>query len=268
MNDRVNRLEQCEDHWETELGGSLLGERVVARGKDLFTEFNHYSWHKYLLLMITGREFSDKDIEFLDKFWMLAISYPDPRIWSNRIGALAGTVRSTAHLGISAGCAGAEARIFGGQALIAAADFIVKCAKKVKKGCELEKIVYSELKNGKSIYGFGRPVSRKDERIKPLEELMEKYDYCQGKHVLLVYRINEILKKGGCSMQMNAGGLIAAIGADLGLSAYEFYLWLVNGFNAGTTACYLDALNKQEGTLFPLRCERIYYQGMPKRKWD
>ena len=46
------------------------------------------------------------------------------------------------------------------------------------------------------------------------------------------------------------------------------YGLICNSFNAGTTACYLDANNKMPGALFPVRCERIKYEGVAKRKWN
>ena len=32
-------LNDFEDSWKTEMGGAIAGERVVVRGKDLFTDF-------------------------------------------------------------------------------------------------------------------------------------------------------------------------------------------------------------------------------------
>ena len=260
-------LKKSEDNWETDMGGSIVGERVIVRGKDLFADLADFSWLKLLLFMITGREFGECELELLDKIWALTISYPDPRIWNNRIAALAGTVRSTGSLGVSAGSAVSEAKIYGGQANIAAIDFIKDCANKVDAGEKLEDLVKSELKTNRAIYGYGRPVVNGDERIAPLKKVMEKNGYANGKHVNLAYDIENILMSGRWRLQMNITGLAAAVGADMGFSVDEYYLWLVNGFNAGITACYADARSKEEGALFPLRCERISYRGAAKRTW-
>ena len=267
MKPKINLIES-EENWQTDLGGSIPGERVVVRGKDLFSELSDFTWLKLLLFMITGREFGDKQLELLDKIWALTISYPDPRIWNNRIGALAGTVRSTGSLGVSAGSAVSEAKIYGGQANIAAIDFIFECAKRVDSGESLESIVKSELKTSRAIYGYGRPIANGDERIEPIKKIMLKNGYENGKHVQLAYEIEKILKAGRWRFQMNITGLAAAVGADMGFTVKEYYLWLVNGFNAGITACYADALKKKEGSLFPLRCDRIKYSGVNKRKWN
>ena len=43
------KLIEKEDNWQTDLGASFAGERVVVRGKDLFSEFGDFSWHGMLL---------------------------------------------------------------------------------------------------------------------------------------------------------------------------------------------------------------------------
>ena len=262
-----NTLEDFEDCWKTDMGGAIAGERVVIRGKDLFTELSDYSWLKLLMYMITGRVFDENELEVLDKIWAQTISYPDPRVWNNRIGALAGTVRSTASLGVSAGSAVSEAKVYGGQATLSAFTFLIECEERVSKGEELLEIIKQELKINRAIFGYGRPVVSRDERIAPIERLMKKHGYSDGKYVSLAYEVEKILQEGKWRYQMNIGGLAAAIAADMGLTAKEYYLWLVNGYNAGITACYVDSSNKEIGTLFPLRCERISYSGVAKRTW-
>lgn len=260
-------LTETEENWQTEMGGSIPGERVVVHGKDLFTDLSDFSWHKMLLFMITGRDFEDKTVELLDKMWAHAISYPDPRVWNNRIAALAGTVRSTAALGVSAGAAATEAKIFGGQATLDAFTFIVDCAERIDRGDDLSDILHSELKMNRAVFGYGRPIVRVDERIKPVQKLVEECGHANGKHLRLAYQIDALLRKERWRLQMNIAGLAAAIGADIGFTAREYYLWLVNGYNAGFVACYADATTKQKGALFPLRCDRIKYEGISNRQW-
>ena len=249
------------------MGGFIAGERVVVQGRDLFTELRDFSWQKLLLFMITGREFNEQQLHMLDKIWALSVSYPDPRIWCNRVAALAATTRSTASLGVAAGSAVSEARIYGGQVNIAAMDFILECNKRVRSGEALPDIINTELKTNRAIYGYGRPVTHGDERIQPIQKVMRSTGHAAGEHVALAYQIEKYLMDGRWRMQMNVAGLCAAIGADIGFSIKEYYLWQLNAFNAGMTACYADAVTKPAGTLFPLRCSRIKYLGADKRTW-
>ncbi|MEM7304298.1 MAG: hypothetical protein AAF372_02090 [Pseudomonadota bacterium] len=261
-------LLEFEDSWKTTLGGSVTGERVVVHGRNLFEELNDYSWLKLLLFMITEREFNQNELEMLDKLWTFSVSYPDPRVWNNRVSALAGTAGSTPALAVGAASAVSEAKIYGGQAILGAFDFIVDCKNKIDSGQKLDDIIRQELKINRAVYGYGRPIVKRDELIAPFEKVMRKLGFDQGDHVKLIYQIEDILKNGRWRMQMNIAALSAAIGADMGLSAKEYYLWTVNSFNAGITACFLDANNKMPGALFPVRCKRIKYEGVAKRKWN
>ena len=56
-------------------------------------------------------------------------SFPDPRIWPNRVAALVGTVRSTVNLGISSATAVSEATIYGEKAIVMATNFILNAMK-------------------------------------------------------------------------------------------------------------------------------------------
>ena len=95
-------LEDYEDNWETGLGAWFPGERVVFRGMDLFSDLKDMPWMGLLLFGITGRIFNKSQIQLFEAIWTISVSFPDPRLWNNCIAALAGSARSTAHLGVSA----------------------------------------------------------------------------------------------------------------------------------------------------------------------
>ena len=263
----VKDLIEAEDNWVTELGASFPGERVVYRGKDLFSELKDLSWMGLLLLGVTGKVLSQNQIRLFDAIWALAVSYPDPRIWNNRVAALAGTVRSTAGLASSGAAAVSEAQIYGGRANIAAVDFIIHAKKLVDEGQDLQEIVKKELKNNRAVYGYGRPIVNRDERNLPILNVAKELGLADGPHLKLAFEVDKILSQGRWRMKMNITGLAAALGADQGLSAREYYHWVVNCFLAGIVPCYIDAKDHPEGTFFPLSCERISYEGTETRKW-
>jgi hypothetical protein len=68
-------------------------------------------------------------------------------------------------------------------------------------------------------------------------------------------------------MRMNYGAIAAALTADLGLSAREHYWFVFPAFLAGMPPCYIDAVERPEGTLLPLPCDAVAYKGTPKRSW-
>jgi citrate synthase len=241
---------------------------VVFRGKDLFRELKDLPWMALLLYGITGRIPTENQVCLFEGMWTLCTSYPDPRIWNNRVAALAGTARSTAALGISAATAVSEASIYGRRPDIRAIDFLYRTQHSLDQGADLEEIIRAELNKYRRIPGYGRPLIRKDERIKPLMDLAERLSFAKGPYVNLAFRVEEALVKGRFRLQMNIAALGAALAADQGLSSREYYRYLVLSFSVGMLSCHIDASTKPEGTLFPLRCDRINYKGPSARKWN
>lgn len=262
------RLIEAEGRWVTDMGGCFPGERVVFRGRDLFHDLKDLPWMGLLLYGITGRLFSDKQIKLFEGIWRISSSYPEPRIWNNRIAALAGTVRSTGNLGISAAIAVSEATIYGQRPLVWAMHFLLRTRRQIEEGGDLADIIRDELKNHRSISGFGRPVVRGDERIGPLMALAKDLGYSDGTYVKLAFEVEKELLNGRWRLRMNVAALDAALASDQGLSVDEFKHYMILCFTGGLLPCYLNTSKKEHGTFFPMRCNRIRYDGMPYRKWD
>ncbi|MFO1349940.1 MAG: hypothetical protein U1F68_04355 [Gammaproteobacteria bacterium] len=260
-------LLEHEDRWVTRMGAWFSGERVVFRGKDLFHELKELRWMGLLLYGITGRMFNDQQLRLFEGIWTLCTSYPDPRIWNNRVTALAGTARSTAALAIGAATAVSEASIYGRRPDIRAIDFLLRTQQKLNQGADLGELIEAELKKYRGILGYGRPIVRKDERIAPLLALARETGLADGPYVKLAFAVERILLEGRWRLHMNVAILTAALAADQGLSRQEYYHYSVISFSAGLLPCYIDALNKPEGVFFPLRCDRIAYQGKADRVW-
>lgn len=263
----LQQLFEAEDNWVTALGMFVAGERVVLRGKDLFTELHGLPWMGTLLLGVTGRRFDDKVSQFIDQLWTLCSSYPDPRIWNNRIAALAGTTRSLGALGIGAAIAASEATLYGGGADIKAIDFLMRAKHAKDAGESLQAWLFEQIRERRNMGGFGRPLVPTDERIEPVMRLAAKFGFENGEYVRLVHAIHEILSSSRYRLHMNVAALTAALLADQGISVREFRSITTLTFSAGMMACYVDASQHTEGTLFPMRASRIAYSGPEIKKW-
>lgn len=260
-------LKGAEDNWHTDMGAWFSGERVVFRGKDLFTELQDSSWFELLIYGITGKEYSRNEIDLFEKIWVLTISYPEPRIWNNRIASLSASAKSTGVLGTSAAIAASEAKIYGNQINIVAIDFIKRAKKIVDQGGSLTDFVLYELKEKRVIPGYGRPIVQKDERIQPLVDKARSLGLADGPHHNISKKIEQILTNGRYRMVMNASGIGAALMADRGFSNREYYHYLILGFSAGIIPSFIAAADQAEGVFFPLSCERINFNGVAKRHW-
>lgn len=264
----MDTLHEFEDSWPSSIGEICPGKRVMFRGKDLFKDLQNLSWMELYLFGITGRFFSPRQVKLFDRLWALSTSYPDPRIWNNRIAALAGTARSIPALAVGAATAASDAGLYGGLPALEAAAFLQKALTSYDKLSDLEIIVFSELKMRRRIGGFGRPLARTDERIQPIMDLARELEFESGPHVQVAFKIHNILSNSRYRLELNAAGLAAALASDQGLSPEEFRVYTTCAFSTGMLACYLDAAANPEGAFFPLRVTRIKYTGPKRRTWS
>jgi hypothetical protein len=259
-------LQEHADRLKSRMGACFPGERAVFRGNDLHAELKDMDWIELYVFGITGRRFSPQQLRLLHAIWAYT-SYPDARIWNNRVAALAGSARSTGTLGIAAALAVSEAKIYGGGIYIPSIQFLKRTRKALDNGAELADCIQEELKNHRGIAGYGRPLSSRDERIVPILALARSLGLGDGPHVRLAFAVNKFLLDGRFRLSMNYGAITAALCADLGLSPREYYLFGLPTFLAGMPPCYIESAENPEGTLFPLSCAHIQYEGPPKRRW-
>lgn len=263
-------VKNSEDKWITRMGKVFPTERAIFRGKDLHKELRDIGWFELYLYGITGRFFTDKQLKVLNFIWTCT-SYPDPRIWNNRVAALAGTTRSTLSLGLGAALAVSEAEIYGSKTAKRSLDFLLRLSQALSKGYSIEQFVDEELTSGRKIYGYGRALVGGDERVPHILKLLSDVGMENGTFVRLALEVEAVLKaKKG--LAMNLASLSAGIAGDLHFSLNEFQAFISLAFTAGIVPCFSEAADKPMGTLFPLKCSRLVYEGRARRRrlvaWD
>lgn len=259
-------LQQNADRLKSRMGACFPGERAVFRGHDLHVAFKDMDWMEIYVFGITGRRFTPAQLRLLHAMWVYT-SYPDARIWNNRVAGLAGSARSTPTLGLSAALALSEGKIYGGHPFVRAIDFLQQALKRVERGERLKQVVDAEIK-ARFIYGYGRPITSADERLPWLLALAKELDLDHGPHLKLSFEVERILVSHNKALRMNYAGLMAAMAADLDFSVKEFHLFVFPAFLAGMPPCYIESAERPEGTLFPLSCAHIRYEGPAKRPWQ
>jgi len=251
---------------KSRMGAFYPGERTIFRGCDLHADLKDMEWVDLYVFGITGRRHSPEQLRLMNALWVYT-SYPDPRLWNNRVAALAGSARSTGNLGVSAALAVSEAHIYGRGNEVQAINFFVAACQRLAAGAALADCVRDEMAIHGRIAGYGRPLINADERITPTMALARKLGLADGPHVRLAYNLESFLLDNGRNLRMNYGGLVSAYGADLGFSPREFYLFMFPSFLAGMQPCFIEAAERPEGTLFPLSCDHVLYEGKPPRSW-
>lgn len=249
----------------THMGACFPGSHAVFRGHDLHVVLKDMDWVALYVFGITGRRFSVQQIQLLQAIWVYT-SYPDARLWNNRVAALATSARSSSNLGMAAALAVSEATVYGGRAGVQAMGFLLRANQAIKNGADIEKEVLSEARK-RRIYGYGRPINSIDERIPWMMALVRRLGFDQGEHLRLAFEVERILLPRYPQLRMNYAALHAALIADMGLSVREYQLLRIPTFLAGMAPCSAEAAKKPEGVLFPTPCDEIAYEGVGKRPW-
>ncbi|HZX25598.1 MAG TPA: hypothetical protein VFF16_00910 [Telluria sp.] len=251
-------------------GQCFPGARTVFHGIDLHSSFRDADWIDVYIFGITGRRLAKSELAVLERLWVYT-SYPDARLWCNRVAALAGSTRSTAALGLGAAIAASEAAIFGRQPEIGAADFLVRAGARRAAGEDLAAIVREELRERPRMMGYGRPVAANfvDERIPLALAMMEREGVPAGPYLQLAFEIEAVLEQvTGKRLPMTYASVVVAVPLDFGFTPHQCYLYMQPSLVGGMLPCYLEALERPAHATFPQRCSRIAYDGAAPRCWQ
>ena len=249
-------------------GGWLAGKGVFCHGYDMLEDLvGNASYFQVLMLNVLGYLPERRLADWLEAAY-ICMSWPDPRIWCNHIGALGGSARTSAVAASVAVALAADSSMYGGRTFLAGVDFIQCACAEREAGTSVEDIVANELKRhrGKvNIMGFARPLASGDERIAALEEVAARLGFQVGRHLQLAYDIEAILQRD-FDESMNICGYVSAFLSDQGYKAEELYRLSVLCVSSGVMACYIDAREKPPDAFLPLRCDDIEYRGQPARE--
>lgn len=263
----IDYLEQHRNRIVSNTGGWFPGKGVYSHGYSMLEELvGEKSYFQILILNATG-----KMVDAPLATWVEAIygclSWPDPRIWCNQIGALAGSVRTSVVAATCAGVLATDSRAYGVLPLIEGVNFIQNALIQHKQGASPDEIVKhaTSARAGKPhIVGYIRPIAKGDERLDTMEKISKRLNLSTGDHLTLAYAIEKVLMEK-YDEGMNINGYVSAVLSDHGFSADEIYQMFSMLVASGVTACYLDTYHRPPETFLPLRCDDIDYQGAAPR---
>ncbi len=249
-------------------GGWLAGKGVFCHGYDMLEDLvGKASYFQVLVLNVLGYLPEKRFTDWLEAVY-ICLSWPDPRIWCNHIGALGGSARTSVVAASVAGVLAADSSMYGSRPLLAGVGFIQRACAEREAGASVEAIVANELKrhHGKvKIMGYARPLASGDERIAALEEVTARLGFQVGAHLQLAYDVEAILQRD-FDESMNVCGYASAFLSDRGFNAEEIYRMSTWCVSSGVMACYIDARGKPPDAFLPLRCDDIEYRGQPARE--
>ena len=249
-------------------GGWKAGKGVFNFDYDMMEDLvGKASYMQVIILNATGR-LPDRKLADWFEACHICLSWPDPRIWCNQIGALAGSVKTSPIAATVAGSLAGDSIAYGHKPFVEGLDFIQAALKKKIAGHSAREIVADEIKrhNGKArIMGYARPVAKGDERIEALERTAAGLDLKAGEHLQLAYEIEQVLYTD-FDESMNINGYMSAVLSDEGFTPEEVYRITAVMVMSGVTACYIDTYERPANTFLPMRCDDIDYQGPAPRE--
>lgn len=251
-------------HLQSIMGGFHPGKGVNVRGLSLHSYWRDRRWFDLYLFALTGKHYEPAEVEFLETVWTYT-SYPDPRIWNNRIAALAGSSHAPVALALGAATAASDAGIYGIRATIAAYDFLAANA-----GAEDDALlaaIEEELRVKRRLGGYGRPIVAEDERIGPLMQRAAALGIPSGRHVQTAFRVEQLLAAKRWRLKMNYAAITMAFCLDLGMKRHECETFNATAFLAGMPPVWTEARQQAPGLLFPVPVSMVSYEGPPPRAW-
>lgn len=249
-------------------GGWFPGKGVYSHGYSMLEDLvGKKTYFQILILNATGKLVSKTLADWVEGIYG-CLSWPDPRIWCNQIGALAGAARTSVVAATTIGILAADSRSYGQYTLLEGVKFIQEALQLHKNGATAGEIVgkFTSANRGKpNIVGYVRPIAKGDERLEAMERFSKRANLPIGEHLTLAYEIENILRTE-YDEGMNINGYVSAFLSDQGFSAQEIYQIFSTLVASGVTACYLDTVKRPPDTFLPLRCTDIEYLGPPQRE--
>ncbi|MEW5786998.1 MAG: hypothetical protein AB1899_04000 [Pseudomonadota bacterium] len=255
--------------FHTRKGGWVIGEAVYNHGYSMMDDLvGHCSFFQVLLLNVTGRLPERRLADWLEATF-ICLSWPDPRIWCNQVGALAGSARTSPAAAVAAGCLAADSRLYGPGVLEAATAFIVAALDRQRAGWTAERIVADALARlpgqGRPVLvGYARPIATGDERVAAMARVAHELGYPDGPHLQLAWSIDAVLGRDH-DEGINLAGYVAAFLSDQGYQGHEIARIYSAWVNSGVHACYAEARDRPADTFLPMRCDDVEYCGIPPR---
>lgn len=263
----IEFLDQRRGKIISHTGGWFPGRGVYSHGYSMLENLvGKKSYFQILILNATGKMVSSELARWVEAVYG-CLSWPDPRIWCNQIGALAGTMRASVVAGTAMGVLATDSRSYGVLPLLEGVGFIQQALQQHQQGASPDDIVASaaSARGGKPfIVGYIRPIAKGDERLEVMERVARDLAMPVGPHLSLAYAIEKVLMEK-FQEGMNINGYVSAVLSDHCFSAEEIYQLFSTLVASGVTACHLDALHQPAGSFLPLRCADIEYQGPEAR---
>ena len=263
------------DHWAkfrgqiySRKGGWEVGKGIMTHGYSLLDDIHgKCSMFQVMVMNVTGKLPERRLADFVEGLYICS-SWPDPRIWCNKIGvfsALTGTSSTTA---IAAGGLAGNSKIYGAGSGLSIGPFIDKAYQHIViNGESVEDFVekYAYINEQLNAPGFARPLAKGDERVPAMRRLAKDLGFEDGPYIKMVNDIETYLNnKAGEGL--NLSGYFTAFMKDQGFNINQIMGISAFAVTGGVYAAYFEYIDQPPHNFLPLRVDDIEYVGPPPRE--
>ncbi len=259
----MNKWDKHRGNIFSKKGGWTIGKGIITHGYNLLDDIHgKCSMFQVMILNITGR-LPERRLADLVEGMYITLSWPDARIWCNKMGVFNAMTHSSITTAIAAGGLAGDSKMYGAGTGKSIGPFFEKAYKDiVQQGVSVETFIETNCyKNGKFIApGFARPLAKGDERIPAMRNLAKKLGYEVGPYSQMVDDMETFLNnKAGEGL--NLSGFFSAFMLDQGFTMDEIMGIAAFSVTGGVYAAYFEYINQPPNIFLALRVDDIDYIG-------
>ena len=244
-------------------GGWRVGSGITTHGHSLLDDIHgKCSVFQVMIMNITGTLPERRLADFVEGLF-ICLSWPDPRIWCNKIGAFSAMTRTSPTVAIAAGGLAGDSKMYGPGTIPDVDSFMQSAHDFITVGGgSVEEFVDRKAYRGGKLYapGFARPLARGDERITAMRRYAHELGFEAGLYEILMNRIEDRLaiKEGE---GLNLAGYITAFLRDQGYNLEEVVGIVAWSVSTGVYAAYFEYIDQDPEAFLALKVDDIDYVG-------
>lgn len=249
-------------------GGWEVGKGITTHGYSLLDEIHgKCTMFQVMIMNVTGKLPEKRLADFVEGVYICS-SWPDPRIWCNKIGVFSALTGASSTSAIAAGGLAGNSKIYGPGSGISIGPFMDLAYQHIVVEGELvnEFVERHAYKNGQlHAPGFARPLAKGDERVPAMRSLATKLGFGIGPYTKMANDIEDYLNnKAGEGL--NLSGYFTAFMKDQGFSIEEIMGISAFAVTGGVYAAYFEYIDQPPHSFLPLRVDDIEYTGPAPRE--
>ncbi|KAF1080153.1 MAG: hypothetical protein GQF41_3620 [Candidatus Rifleibacterium amylolyticum] len=204
----------------SDLGGVNPDQSVTLAGHNLFSELVGNLSLAACFHLYVKKTLPSPQVERLLSAIVTATVYPDIRIWPNRAVAFCASAGTGNAAGVASGMLGMEGLMFGGDCVAESFRFIRDLMAAEENGLSIESQIEKAKERNQKIPGFGRPIVKGDERLKPILQVAREVGLDDGLFLSFGRRVEVLLDKE-FGIRFNVAALIACLLGDMDYTLSE-----------------------------------------------